>query len=134
MFFTPTIKNEGEIMDTLRGKLQYSPKERFPLQIFTKAGMFILWPLLEPTFWSLCGLYVEDNTESTLSYALTLSKNRDRVFRYESRENMFLFTPGRIEKFNVASHLDSLFTFLNEKEVVVEGNREYFKISAVVKE
>lgn len=121
-------------MDTLRGKLRYSPKERFPLQIFTKAGMFILWPLLEPTFWSLCGLYVEDDTKSTSSYSLTLSKKRDRVFRYESRENMFLFTPGRIGNFSVASHLDSLFTLLNGKEVIVEANREHFKIYPAAKE
>jgi hypothetical protein len=122
-------------MDTVRGILKYSPQEPQPIQISNGSGKIDLWPLLEPTFWSLCGLYVAHDAGNSASYSLALDKERNWVLHYESREKISLRKPGQSEHFfDVASRLDSLLTFLNAREVTIEADREHLKISAVVKE
>lgn len=117
-------------MDTLRGVLRYSPNERSPIQIFSNSRTYDLWPLLAPTFWSLCGLYVEHDTKSKLSYSIALSKERNWKLQYESRTKTNLCKPGQSERFDVAAHLDSLLASLHNRLVTVEANGEHFKISA----
>jgi hypothetical protein len=124
------------MMDTLRGTLLYAPQKDPPIQILTDSRVIDLWPLIEPTFWSLCGLYVEHGTEDTFSYALSLSQEQKpkMVFDYRSREKMFLFQPGKSGYFDVALYFDLLLCVLHKRKVVVEADREHFKISATARE
>jgi hypothetical protein len=115
-------------MNTLYGTLKCSSKDRFSIQILTDSGEFDFWKKVEPTFWSLCGnnvIYEKDTLSCSLSFEAT-----NWVFHYESKKNMFLKKSGDGECLDVAAHLASLFLLLHNQKVIIEADKEHFKICA----
>ncbi|MBI2063533.1 MAG: hypothetical protein HYT65_00880 [Candidatus Yanofskybacteria bacterium] len=118
-------------MDTLTGILKYSPQERQPIQILTGSRTFDLWPLLEPTFWLLCGNDVVcEITNTSFFLALNATAHKYWVLYYEgSQNNMLLRKLGADNQLDMSSSLETLFSLWNGKVVTIEATREYCKIS-----